>query len=75
MTKSRDSEDAVVESSSSSVQAGAGNQNSQKVRRLEESARGQLEKALDAEPPTKKNYHIRSALQALVIREEDVPTN
>ena len=74
MDKTRASKDPRVESSSSSSRVGDGEQNSKMHRRLEESAKDHLQKALDVESPEKKDYHIRSALQALVTRAEEVPT-
>jgi len=41
--------------------------------RLQEMARDQLQDALDTDTPSVKNYHIRAALQALVITTEHRP--
>lgn len=39
-------------------------------RRIRERARDQLKRALDADASAEKNYHIRTALQTLVLAEE-----
>ncbi|NHN60225.1 MULTISPECIES: hypothetical protein [Halorussus] len=43
--------------------------------RVRELASGHLEGALDADVRSEKDYHIRSALQALVIAERTVSTD
>lgn len=55
----------------SDVTAGGGNRTLPSETRFLAKAEAQLDEALAADEPSVKNYHIRSALQSLVIVDEN----
>lgn len=71
MVRGRDSEDTVRESTDAASLADGESHTAPSDRRLRELASSHLQNALETNTPSEKNYHIRSALQALMIEEEN----